>query len=91
MLSLKVWGNPWIVLLYTASVWGCNAVAEKLAVSQISPMCLVFFKMGIGLFNTRFFLSKNQYMNIPLPYFRLGRNYFGWVLRDLLALVLYFI
>lgn len=40
----KLWGNAWVVLLYTATIWGCNAVAAKLATSQISPMCLVFLR-----------------------------------------------
>lgn len=39
-----LWGQGWIVLLYTSIIWGCNAVAAKLATGEISPMFLVFFR-----------------------------------------------
>ena len=54
----KIWGNPWIVLFYTASIWGCNAVAAKLATNQISPMCLVFLRWVIVCSILGFFLRK---------------------------------
>ncbi len=54
----KIWGNAWIVLLYTASIWGCNAVAAKLATNQISPMCLVFLRWVIVCSILGFFLKK---------------------------------
>ncbi|MGY1488958.1 DMT family transporter [Methylobacillus pratensis] len=31
-------------MLYTASIWGCNAIAAKLAAGNISPMSLVMFR-----------------------------------------------
>jgi len=39
-----IWSQGWLVLLYTATVWGCNAVAAKMATGEISPMCLVFLR-----------------------------------------------
>jgi drug/metabolite transporter (DMT)-like permease len=39
-----IWNQGWLVLLYTATVWGCNAVAAKMATGEISPMCLVFLR-----------------------------------------------
>lgn len=63
LLSLKVWGNPWIVLLYTASIWGCNAVAAKLAVNQISPMCLVFLRWVLVCSILGFFIKKSIFEN----------------------------
>lgn len=65
-LSLKVWGNPWIVLLYTASIWGCNAVAAKLAVNQISPMCLVFLRWVLVCSILGFFIKKSISLNLPV-------------------------
>ena len=46
LLSLprRVWNQGWLVLMYTAAVWGCNAVAARLAAGEISPMCLVFLR-----------------------------------------------
>lgn len=31
-------------MLYTAVIWGCNAVAARMATGEISPMCLVFLR-----------------------------------------------
>lgn len=64
-LSLKVWANPWIVLLYTASIWGCNAVAAKLAINQISPMCLVFLRWVLVCSILGFFIKKSISLNLP--------------------------
>ena len=49
MLKLKnlcqaAWSKGWLVLLYTAVIWGCNAIAAKLATGHISPMSLVFLR-----------------------------------------------
>lgn len=46
LLSLphRIWNQGWIVLLYTAAIWGCNAIAAKMAAGEISPMCLVFLR-----------------------------------------------
>lgn len=40
----KLWYSPILLLLYTASIWGCNAIAAKLAAGNISPMSLVMFR-----------------------------------------------
>lgn len=43
-LSRYIWSQGWLVLLYTAIIWGCNAVAARMATGEISPMCLVFLR-----------------------------------------------
>jgi len=43
-LPRRIWNQGWLVLMYTATIWGCNAVAARLAVGEISPMCLVFLR-----------------------------------------------
>lgn len=43
-LPRLIWSQGWLVLLYTAAIWGCNAVAARMATGQISPMCLVFLR-----------------------------------------------
>jgi drug/metabolite transporter (DMT)-like permease len=40
----QLWYSPILLLLYTASIWGCNAIAAKLATNNISPMSLVMFR-----------------------------------------------
>lgn len=40
----KIWNTGWLVLMYTAIIWGCNAVAARIAAGEISPMCLVFLR-----------------------------------------------
>lgn len=40
----KLWYSPVLLLLYTASIWGCNAIAAKIAAGNISPMSLVMFR-----------------------------------------------
>lgn len=40
----QLWYSPVLLLLYTASIWGCNAIAAKLAAGNISPMSLVMFR-----------------------------------------------
>ncbi|HZV98770.1 MAG TPA: DMT family transporter [Methylophilaceae bacterium] len=46
LLSLprRIWDQGWLVLLYTAVIWGCNAIAARMATGEISPMCLVFLR-----------------------------------------------
>lgn len=44
LIPNRVWNNAWILLLYTAAIWGCNAVAARLATDEISPMFLVFLR-----------------------------------------------
>lgn len=39
-----LWNSPILLLLFTASIWGCNAIAAKLAAGNISPMSLVMFR-----------------------------------------------
>lgn len=43
-LVRQLWYSPILLLLYTASIWGCNAIAAKLATNNISPMSLVMFR-----------------------------------------------
>lgn len=43
-LPRRFWNQGWLVLLYTAIIWGCNAVAARMATGEISPMCLVFLR-----------------------------------------------
>lgn len=43
-LPRLIWSQGWLVLLYTAVIWGCNAVAARMATGEISPMCLVFLR-----------------------------------------------
>lgn len=40
----QIWYSPILLLFYTASIWGCNAIAAKLATDNISPMSLVMFR-----------------------------------------------
>jgi drug/metabolite transporter (DMT)-like permease len=35
------WNQAWLVMLYTAIVFGANGVAARLATGEMSPMCLV--------------------------------------------------
>lgn len=60
LLSLphRIWGNAWVVLLYTATIWGCNAVAARMAAGQISPMCLVFLRWLIVCSILGYFIRK---------------------------------
>ncbi len=60
LLSLpqRIWGNAWVVLLYTATIWGCNAVAARMATGQISPMCLVFLRWLIVCSIVGYFIRK---------------------------------
>jgi drug/metabolite transporter (DMT)-like permease len=43
-LPQYIWNQGWLVLLFTAIIWGCNAIAAKMATSHISPMSLVFLR-----------------------------------------------
>jgi drug/metabolite transporter (DMT)-like permease len=42
------WNSPMLLLSLTALMWGGNAVAGRLAVGEISPMALVFFRWGLA-------------------------------------------
>lgn len=39
-----IWDRAWLLLTYTAAIWGGNAVAARFAVDQISPMSLVLLR-----------------------------------------------
>jgi drug/metabolite transporter (DMT)-like permease len=39
-LSTWIYGEPYVLLVLTTTIWGGNAVAGKLAVGEISPMAL---------------------------------------------------
>nr|WP_082009586.1 DMT family transporter [Methylobacterium sp. ZNC0032] len=36
----RAWGNAYLLMVLTTLMWGCNAVASRLAVGNISPMML---------------------------------------------------
>lgn len=43
-LPRRIWGQAWLLLMFTAAIWGGNAVAARMATGEISPMCLVFLR-----------------------------------------------
>jgi drug/metabolite transporter (DMT)-like permease len=43
-----LWSSPMLLLGLTALMWGGNSVAGRLAVGEISPMALVFWRWGIA-------------------------------------------
>jgi drug/metabolite transporter (DMT)-like permease len=43
-----LWNSPMLLLSLTALMWGANAVAGRVAVGEISPMALVFFRWGLA-------------------------------------------
>ncbi|HLH49229.1 MAG TPA: DMT family transporter, partial [Roseiarcus sp.] len=43
-----LWNSPMLLLGLTALMWGGNSVAGRLAVGQISPMALVFWRWGLA-------------------------------------------
>ncbi|MCB5190913.1 DMT family transporter [Methylobacillus arboreus] len=62
----KLWHSPILLLLYTASIWGCNAVAAKLATGNISPMSLVLLRWLIVCAVLAFFLQQPIRREWPL-------------------------
>lgn len=45
-----IWRQPWLLLVLTASLFGANGVAARLATGQMSPMVLVFLRwLGVCL------------------------------------------
>lgn len=68
LLSLprRIWNQGWLVLLYTATIWGCNAVAARLAAGEISPMCLVFLRWLI-VCSMLGWLMRRQIAEYQLP------------------------
>lgn len=49
LLALYRWfnGQAWLLLVFTTLIWGCNAVAARLAVGEISPMMLTTARWSI--------------------------------------------
>ncbi len=43
-----LWTSPMVLLSLTALMWGGNAVAGRVAVGEISPMALVFFRWALA-------------------------------------------
>lgn len=43
-----LWNSPMLLLALTALMWGGNSVAGRLAVGEISPMALVFWRWGLA-------------------------------------------
>ncbi|HLJ71866.1 MAG TPA: DMT family transporter, partial [Roseiarcus sp.] len=43
-----LWNSPMLLLGLTALMWGGNSVAGRLAVGEISPMALVFWRWGLA-------------------------------------------
>ena len=43
-----LWNSPMLLLSLTALMWGGNSVAGRLAVGEISPMALVFWRWAIA-------------------------------------------
>jgi len=60
-LSLK--GKGLILILLTALCWGPNFLFIKVAVPEIPPVTLVFFRVGIGAF-TLFLIALLQKINL---------------------------
>lgn len=63
---LQLWHSPVLLLLYTASIWGCNAIAAKLAAGNISPMSLVMFRWLMVCTVLAVFLREPIRHNLPL-------------------------
>jgi drug/metabolite transporter (DMT)-like permease len=43
-----IWRQAWLLLILTTLLWGANGVAGRMAIGEISPMCLVFLRWLIA-------------------------------------------
>lgn len=59
--ALNRWfnGQAWLLLVFTTLIWGCNAVAARLAVGEISPMMLTTARWSICCV-ALFFSARHQ-------------------------------
>jgi len=49
-LLSNIYGNPYVLLSLTMLMWGCNAIAARMAVGHISPMLLTAFRwIGVAI------------------------------------------
>jgi len=62
----QLWHSPVLLLLYTASIWGCNAIAARIAAGNISPMSLVMFRWLMVCTVLAIFLRDPIRRNLPL-------------------------
>jgi drug/metabolite transporter (DMT)-like permease len=65
-------GQAWLLLVFTTLIWGCNAVAARLAVGEISPMMLTTARWSICCV-ALFFSARHQvaaHWRALLPHWR---------------------
>jgi drug/metabolite transporter (DMT)-like permease len=62
----QLWHSPVLLLLYTASIWGCNAIAAKIAAGNISPMSLVMLRWLMVCAVLAIFLREPIHRHMPL-------------------------
>ncbi|KAF0842858.1 drug/metabolite transporter (DMT)-like permease [Methylovorus glucosotrophus] len=72
-----LWHSPIVLLMYTASIWGCNAVAARLAAGNISPMCLVLLRWLIVC--SILFACMHGTLGKILPMMRMSWRRFIWM------------
>lgn len=72
-----LWHSPHILLMYTASIWGCNAVAARLATGNIPPMCLVLLRWLIVC--SILLVCMHRSLGQVLPVIRVRWRRFLWM------------
>ena len=63
-MSRRIWARPWLVLGYMAFVSGANGVAARLAVGEVSPLCLVFLRWFVVAITLSMLLKRADWVEL---------------------------
>jgi drug/metabolite transporter (DMT)-like permease len=63
-LARRIWARPWLVLGYMALVAGANGAAARIAVGEVSPLCLVFLRWFVVCFTLTLLLTRDHWIEL---------------------------